>query len=85
MPKMHIKKSILINAPVDRIYSIVSDFNHWRPWSPWLITEPEAKVTVAPDAKYYEWEGNRTGEGNMKITAEKANESIDYDLMFLKP
>ncbi len=85
MPKMHIERSININAPSENVYKVISDFNDWRPWSPWLCMEPEAKVTVAEDAKSYEWEGNRTGSGNMKIVQERENEYIDYDLNFIKP
>ncbi len=85
MPKMHIKKSTLIGAPVEKIYNTLSDFNQWQVWSPWLIMEPEASVKVAEDAKSYEWEGDRIGTGNMKILSESANRSIDYDLTFLKP
>ena len=47
--------------------------------------EPETKVTVRSDAKYYEWEGDRVGSGNMKIIKEVENATVDYDLMFLKP
>jgi len=85
MPKMNIERSVQIDAPAERIYKIISDFNDWRPWSPWLLMEPEAKVTVAEDAKSYQWEGKRTGSGNMKILEEKENQFIDYDLNFLKP
>ena len=85
MPKMHIERSINIDAPADKIYKVVSDFTDWRPWSPWLLMEPEAKVTVADDAKSYTWDGHRVGSGNMKITEEKENSYIDYDLNFLKP
>ena len=85
MPTMHISKSIRINAPADQIFNKLNDFNTWQAWSPWLIMEPEANVTVSDDAKYYEWQGARTGEGNMQITSEDGNESMDLDLTFLKP
>ena len=85
MPKMNIKRSITIDQPVDKVYPILNDFNHWTAWSPWIIMEPEAHVKVAEDSKYYEWKGKRLGEGNMKITAEEENSWIDYDLAFLKP
>jgi len=85
MPKMFVSRSIEINAPVENVYPKLSDLNHWIRWSPWLILEPEAKVTVRDDAKYYEWEGNRTGSGHMTITSEKENEAINLDLVFLKP
>lgn len=85
MPKMNISRSVLVSAPIEKIFSILSDFNHWQAWSPWMIMDPDTKVTVREDAKYYEWKGGRVGEGNMTILAEEENESIDYDLMFLKP
>lgn len=82
---MNISRSIDIDAPAEKIYKKLNDFNEWTPWSPWLIMEPGVKVTVAPDSKSYEWEGARVGSGNMKILEEKENEFIDYDLIFLKP
>lgn len=85
MPKTHVSKSKEINAPAEQVFKTLSDFNRWSPWSPWLICEPEAKVKVAEDAKFYEWEGKRIGSGNMRITQERPNSSIDYDLAFLKP
>ena len=85
MPKINVKKSIKVDAPLEKVYETVSNFNKWIPWSPWLIQEPGVKVTVSDDAKYYEWEGQRVGTGNMTIIGEKENESVDYDLLFLKP
>ncbi len=85
MSKMQVKRSINIEAPLFKIYKVISNFNDWQPWSPWLLMEPEVRVTVASDAKSYEWEGKRTGSGNMKICEEIENQFIDYDLNFLKP
>lgn len=85
MPKMHVSKSVSINAPVEKILPAINDFSHWTAWSPWLIMEPEATVNVSDDKKYYSWQGKRVGEGEMKITNENSTKSIDYDLTFLKP
>lgn len=85
MPKTHVTKKIEIDAKPSVIFPILNDFNHWTFWSPWLIMEPEAKVNVSEDSKYYDWEGNRIGSGNMKITSEAKNDRIEYDLNFLKP
>ena len=85
MPKIHVTRSITINSTVDKLFSKLNDFNEWPAWSPWLIMEPGVEVNVADDAKYYEWKGNRVGEGNMSITKEEKNKSIEYDLTFLKP
>jgi len=85
MPKMNIKKSIHINTPIEKVYKTVSDFHSWVNWSPWLIAEPEAKVDVRKDGKYYSWEGNRIGSGNMNMLKETPPHMIDCDLTFLKP
>lgn len=85
MPKMHISKSVMIDAPAEKILPAINDFDHWGKWSPWLIMEPEATVKVAEDKKSYSWQGKRVGEGKMSITNENGKKSIDYDLTFLKP
>lgn len=85
MPKMHVITSIIIEKPVDAVYSILNDFNHWSAWSPWLIIEKNVKVNVSDNNKFYEWEGDLVGSGNMQIVSEEVNKSIDIDLTFLKP
>lgn len=85
MPKMQIERSALINAPIDKVFKIVSDFHTWTDWSPWLVAEPEAKVTVREDGKFYSWEGDIVGAGEMTIANKVENTSVDIDLMFLKP
>ncbi|GAB4248519.1 MAG: SRPBCC family protein [Ekhidna sp.] len=85
MPKIKIERAITIEATSEKVFNVLNDFNQWPIWSPWLLMEPEAKVTVARDGRSYEWEGSRVGSGNMSILDECDNESIDFDLIFLKP
>ncbi len=85
MPKMHIEKSISIKAPIEKVFNTLNDYNNWKAWSPWLIMEPEAKVTVENEGKSYSWEGNLVGSGEMKITSEDPNIALHMDLTFLKP
>ncbi|MDB0037950.1 SRPBCC family protein [bacterium] len=85
MPKISLTRTILIDAPVEKVFNTLNDFSTWTVWSPWLIMDPEAKVTVAGDKKSYEWEGPRSGAGNMAISNEETNKSISIDLEFLKP
>ena len=85
MPKLNISKQILINAPVDKVYSELNNFKNWINWSPWLIAEPNAILNYSEDEKHYSWEGKRVGIGEMTIVRESANESVHYDLTFLKP
>lgn len=85
MPKMNVVRATSIKSSPDKVFHALSDLHSWTTWSPWLIMEPEAKVDVSEDGKYYEWKGKRVGSGNMKITGEKKNESVYYDLTFLEP
>ena len=81
MPAMHITRSIVIDKPISDIRNVVTDFHHWRPWSPWLIAEPEATLDVRADGKYYNWKGKRVGSGEMTVLYE-SHDRIDYDLTF---
>lgn len=85
MAKMHVVTDIVIHKSIDSVFEVMNDFNHWSAWSPWLIIEKNVKVTVSDDKKFYEWEGDLVGAGNMKIAEENPNKSIHIDLTFLKP
>lgn len=84
MPKINIIRKKIINAPIQKVHSILSDMSQWQTWSPWLISEPDAKVNVRADNKFYSWSGKRVGVGQMEIVNQTEN-NIDYDLTFLKP
>ena len=71
MPKLEVAKSIEIQAAPEKVYQIVSDFHNWKPWSPWLIAEEDAKLKIRQDGKYYEWEGKLTGSGNMDCSVRR--------------
>ena len=85
MPKIHVAKSIEINAPIAQVFRKINDYNQWRPWSPWLVLEPEATTDIEEGGKAYSWSGARIGSGYMKITNEVQNERLDMDLTFLTP
>lgn len=85
MPKMSIKRSIVINAPLDKVYASVKDFRQWIEWSPWNIMDPECQVDHAEDGRSYSWDGKIIGSGGMEILEESEGQWINYRLTFLKP
>ncbi len=85
MPKTYIKRSITIDAPSEKVFPYLNNFDEWTAWSPWAILEKEAKVDVAEGGKFFSWEGGRIGAGEMQITNEVENKTINADLTFLKP
>lgn len=85
MPKVHVSRSTIINAPAQAVYHAVANMDQWEAWSPWLIMEPEATVTVSDDGQSYHWLGARVGEGRMAVTDRVENQSARYDLTFITP
>ncbi|WP_353565323.1 SRPBCC family protein [Haloferula sargassicola] len=84
MAKFHVSRSISIAAPPEKILPAIHDFRKWPAWSPWLIAEPDAKLDFSDDGKFYRWEGQITGCGEVTVTRETPAE-VEMDLVFLKP
>jgi len=63
--KAHVERQIVINAPPEKIFAVVSDLQQSKDWSPWFGLEPDMQVT---------YEGGGPGVGQkMKWTSSKAN------------
>lgn len=85
MPAIHVERSIQINAPRGKVYATVRDFHEWPKWSPWLICEPDCKLTFASDGRSYSWDGKYIGAGSIAVAGQNEGVAIDYDLTFLRP
>jgi len=85
MPKFTVEKSIVVNAPLEKVYATVRNFEEWKEWSPWIIADPAAKLTYMSNAEGYSWDGAITGSGQMEVTGETEQNSIEYRLEFVKP
>ncbi|MCB9261193.1 MAG: SRPBCC family protein [Flavobacteriales bacterium] len=81
---MFVSRSIEINANRASVEQAINNYTIWQKWSPWAILEPEVKISVNEKADFYEWQGKRTGSGNMKNNGQ-TGDVIDMDLTFLKP
>lgn len=88
MPAYHVENSITIAASPDRVHQALDDFNEWPVWSPWLYTEPDAKLSYRGEpgkpGHGYEWEGELTGAGSMELISNETSQ-MSMDLTFLKP
>jgi uncharacterized protein YndB with AHSA1/START domain len=78
-----------IAAPADRVRALITDFHHWRQWSPWEDVDPQLhRAYSGPDegvGAHYAWNGNRkAGAGSMEITRVD-DQGVGIDLVFLKP
>ena len=83
MPKIPISRTQVIASPIEKVFEVLRDIYSCPDWSPWLIADPDFKLDVQND--YYSWEGAISGSGRMDLVRDEANESITYDLSFVKP
>ena len=42
-----VQRSIVIDTPSDSVFVLISDFNSWPSWSPWLSQEPECPLEIS--------------------------------------
>ena len=87
--KVHVERSIEINAPASTIFKQINSLHNWRNWSPWEEKDPGMKRTYSgPNegvGSTYEWHGNKkVGQGKMKITKSVSPYELDLDLQFGK-
>lgn len=89
MPAYQIEQSTAIKADVDQVFDTVADYRTWTTWSPWLIAEPEAEVTVSTDStsvgSTYAWRGKVTGQGELEHQQLMRPRAIEDELRFIKP
>jgi hypothetical protein len=83
-------RSASINAPSEKVFSFINDFNNWSAWSPWEKKDPAMKrifgTTTSSKGAYYAWEGNKdVGQGSMEIIESIPHSMIVLKLDFIKP
>lgn len=85
-----VERSAEIAAPAPAVFEAVSDFKHFRDWSPWEKRDPNMKRTLSsPSAGVgasYAWEGNKdVGKGKMTFTETTPPSRVRERLEFLEP
>ncbi len=86
----HVERTVSINAPADKIYPLIADFNSWPAWSPYEKLDASMTKTLsgAPNGvgAIYEWSGNsKVGAGRMEITEADPASKIVIKLDFKEP
>ena len=88
--KYHFEKSIVINAPVEKVWHNVNSMKAVNSWSPFLDYDKNMKQTYSGVSGQvgdtYHWSGNdEAGEGEEKITALEPNKKSSVNIRFIKP
>jgi len=89
MPKYDISRAIEIQCTPAQAYETVADYRTWTTWSPWLLADPQAKVTTSPQVaavgSTYAWDGPIVGAGELVHQVLVPGKRIEDELRFLHP
>ncbi|TXF77481.1 SRPBCC family protein [Chryseobacterium sp.] len=86
----HFEKSIVINAPVEKVWQNVNSMRGFNQWNPWMKMDPNMKLeysgTSGQVGDQYCWEGNdEVGKGCHIITALIPNQKQSAKMLFKEP
>ncbi len=84
-----VERSTLIQAPPEKVHSLIADLKAFNRWNPYEKKDPAIKgeysaVTAGPGARYG-WESKEVGVGSMEITEVAAPSRVAMRLDFVKP
>lgn len=85
-----VARSLVIQAPADKIYPLIADFKAWDAWSPWEHKDPNMKRTYSTPSSgkgaKYAWEGNsEIGSGEMTMAEATSPSKVKLDMHFKTP
>ncbi|MEO0886905.1 MAG: SRPBCC family protein [Cyanobacteria bacterium J06648_10] len=71
--QVHVERQALIDAPANKVFAEVSDFNNWQAWSPWANIDPESTLTITGKGvgQTMTWASDNpeVGNGTQTVTA----------------
>jgi uncharacterized protein YndB with AHSA1/START domain len=85
-----VQRAAAMQAPPQKIFSLIDDFHQWGTWSPWEHRDPAMKRTFSGTESgkgaVYAWDGNKdVGAGRMEILDAVLPSKIVIKLDFIKP
>ncbi len=84
-----VRRSLAIAAERKAVFDKLRDFRSWSDWSPWLMHEPDTRLTYSeyPDQEggWYGWDGKIVGAGRLTHEHFTGEERIDQRIEFQRP
>ena len=85
-----VERKTVIQAPPEKVFTLINDFKQWPQWSPWEHLDPNMKRTLGGPATgpgaTYAWQGNKeVGQGRMEIKEAVPGSKVNIQLDFLEP
>ena len=81
-----VERSVVVDAPADRVFNLVVDPREWKRWSVWNRRDPDMEITYGGppfgQGARWSWKSKSEGEGSMTFTRVVPNERLGYELSF---
>lgn len=89
MTNTFLTRSTVIDAPLERVRSLIENLHAWESWSPWQELDPAMQQTYSGAERgvgaKMAWAGNKkAGEGRMTVVTVEDN-LVQVDIEFIKP
>ncbi|AZA55446.1 hypothetical protein EG348_02290 [Chryseobacterium sp. G0201] len=87
----HYEKSMVINAPKEKVWQQISSMKSFNEWNPWMKLDKSMKVTYTGNSgevgdKYcWDSKNDNAGAGCQEIKGLVLNEKQKTEMMFIKP
>jgi uncharacterized protein YndB with AHSA1/START domain len=85
-PTFHVSRSVLVNAPPDKVYALVANPRGWAQWAVWNQRDPAMKIDYSgPESGVgaaWAWQSKSEGDGKMTFTAAEPGKRVGFDLYF---
>lgn len=85
-PTFQVSRSVLVQAPPEKVYALVVDPHEWKRWSVWNQRDPAMKIDYSgPPAGVgaaWAWTSKSEGDGKMTFTAAEPGQRLGFDLYF---
>jgi len=85
-PRFTVVRSVVVNAPPDKVYALVADPRRWKEWTVWNQRDPSMQITYSGPPSGagagWAWQSKSEGDGRMTFTAAEPSARLAYDLFF---
>ncbi len=83
-------REVSINAPAEKIFTLINNSRETERWMPWAETDPKMKMSYSgPESgvgSKASWESpGQMGVGSSTISESAPNQSVKYSLEYTKP
>lgn len=85
-PTFTVTRSLVVDAPPEKIYPLVAAPRMWKQWSVWNQRDPAMQIAyTGPESgtgAAWEWKSQTQGDGKMTMTAAEPGRRVAFELYF---